>query len=44
MPQLQLKNTRHSTQSASEQLIQKKMKTAKYINVKSVNMEYFQQE
>jgi hypothetical protein len=39
MSQLQLKNTRHSTQSASEQLIQKKMKTAKCINVKSVHME-----
>jgi hypothetical protein len=37
--QLQLKNTRHSTQSASEQLIKKKMKTAKCIKVKSVHME-----
>jgi hypothetical protein len=39
MPQLQFKITRHSTQSESEQLIQKKMKTAKCINVKSVHME-----
>ena len=39
MPQLQLKNTRHSTQTASELLIQKKVKTAKCINVKLVHME-----
>jgi hypothetical protein len=32
MPQLQLKNTWHSTQSAGEQLIQKKMETAICIN------------
>jgi hypothetical protein len=39
MRQLKLKNTGHSTQSASEQLIKKKMKTPKCSNVKSVHME-----